>query len=702
MRFYLSLILIVANLNVFAQIEDSTYQLPEVQDDLLEEYLQSNESEGEFGFDTYYDDAAYFAGKPLNINKCTAEDLQALRVLTESQIVNIIRYRENYGNIISKYELQAIPGMDLRSIDNLLPFVRLEGGFEDFRVPIHKMIAEGDNVLYLRWDRVLNEVVNDKKNCELDTTRNNCFKGDLNRLYARFRHTYENRLSYGITAEKDEGEEFFSGSNPQGFDFYSAHFALKEYKPWLKDLIIGDYAVSFGQGLILFSGFGSGKNAFATDIKKTERVIRPYTSRDEVQFLRGAAATIRPIDNIELTIFGSKRNRDGNLLDADTLEIDDDLREFSSLQLSGLHRTESEIADEGVIGLTEYGGNLTYKKHHFSIGANVLFTRFDEPLNRSEQLYNLFRFEGESLTNMSLDYSYVFRNFHFFGETALSDNGRVATINGLLIGLDRRLDLALLHRRLPPDYLHINADPFAESSQGNNEEGFYIGLRAQINNRWSMAAYYDIWNHPWLRSRVDAPSRGNEVFTRFTYYIKRKLEFYIQARLETKEANLRENVSPTDYIVETSRGQIRVNFQYSVSKALTLRNRIEFSRFTEQTRPNNYGYFIYQDIIFKPIGFPLSFTTRFGIFDTDDYYSRIYAYENDILNSFYIPSFVGRGTRFYINLRYRPINAYTFELRFERTKFINNLPPGFIYDSDGTITEGDDRLRVKAQVKIKF
>jgi len=70
------------------------------------------------------------------------------------------------------------------------------------------------------------------------TTR---YEGDANKLYLRYFHAYENNFSIGVTAEKDAGESFFKKSNQQGFDFYSAHFFLKNINATLSRLVIGDF-----------------------------------------------------------------------------------------------------------------------------------------------------------------------------------------------------------------------------------------------------------------------------------------------------------------------------------------------------------------------------------------------------------------------------------------------------------------------------
>ena len=56
-----------------------------------------------------------------------------------------------------------------------------------------------------------------------------------------------------FTGEKDAGEEFFQGSQKNGFDFYSAHLFVQGFGT-IKQLAIGDFQAQFGQGLTFWSG----------------------------------------------------------------------------------------------------------------------------------------------------------------------------------------------------------------------------------------------------------------------------------------------------------------------------------------------------------------------------------------------------------------------------------------------------------------
>ena len=45
----------------------------------------------------------------------------------------------------------------------------------------------------------------------------------------------------------------------------------------------------------------------------------------------------------------------------------------------------------------------------------------------------------------------------------------------------------------------------------------------------------------------------------------------------------------------------------------------KFSHYNKPSLGSTYGYLAYQDIIYKPLDAKLSITTRFSMFDTDDY-----------------------------------------------------------------------------------
>jgi len=663
---------------------------------MIEDALQNEGGDGDFDFNTLFENLEAYAKRPLNLNKADETALRELQLLNDVQIMNLLQYRAVAGDLVAIQELQAVPGFDLSTIRKILPYVSIVGGGNE-TYTLRRFFREGDNELFMSWSRVLEQQEG------YDPARTNGYLGDANRFYLRYRHTLGNRMSMSFTAEKDRGEEFFKGSNPNGFDYYSAHFFISNPEAGkgkiLKALAIGDYAVSFGHGLVLFSGFGAGKSALVTTLKRSARTLRPYTSVNEANFMRGAAATLAFSNRWEFTAFASLRKRDGNLIvQSDTADIDAEFRELTSFDIDGLHRTTAEIADENVTEQFTLGGSLKYKLSNGHIAVNALYDQFDTPLNRTQQPYNRFYFNGDRLLNTSVDYSWVWRNFNFFGETATSPNGAVATLNGLLIGLDRKVDMAVLFRHYPRDYQALNADPFGETTGGRNETGLYTGIVVRPAANWIVSGYFDIWQHPWLRFDADAPSKGHEYRIRLTHFRKRRFEAFAEFRNEVKEINVPEFETKVNRLAERSQYQLRLQFNYQVSKALEWRSRVDAGFVENEVYDLQQGFAIYQDLIYQPIASPVSFSTRFALFDTDGYAVRFYAYENNLLYTFSIPPYYNQGMRFYVNCRYRLTRALTVEARYEQTYWNDQETVGSSLEA----TNRPTRSLVSVQARYKF
>ena len=71
---------------------------------------------------------------------------------------------------------------------------------------------------------------------------------------------------------------------------------------------------------------------------------------------------------------------------------------------------------------------------------------------------------------------------------------------------------------------------------------------------------------------------------------------------------------------------------------------------------------------------PVSFWLRYAVFRTDDYDSRIYTWENDLLYTFSIPALYGSGSRFYIMAAWKITGRA--ELRFKYGILSDSNSPG--------------------------
>ncbi len=652
------------------------------------------EADEELDYSELIEELQWLAQNPINLNNARADDLRRLFFLNDIQINNLLVHISKFGNLISIYELQAIDGFDLETIEAMLPFVYVSEDLRKRHFSFDDMLREGNSQYFLRYQRLFEEQrgFSPIDPLELEANPNARYLGSPFRLYTRYRFTYYNNVSLGFTAEKDPGEEFFRGSQPHGFDFYSAHLLLRDFGR-IRAVAVGDYQVQFGQGLTLWSGLAFGKSSDAVNVKKNGLGLRQYTSVDENNFMRGGGATIG-FGSFELTAFFSSKGRDATVLEIDTLT--QETLAITSLQQTGMHRTPRELEGKNAVNETIFGGNLAYRKRNFSLGLTAYHVELGAEFRRNLSFYNQFDLSSNTNSNIGLDYNYIFRNFNVFGEFAVSENGGYAIINGLMMGLDPRLSLAIVHRRFSRDYQSLFSVAFSENTRVVNEEGLYLGLNARLTTRVSLSAYADHFSFPWMKFRTYMPSRGYDYLLQVNYRPSRRAEMYARYRIKNKPLNTREDVM-IRYLDDVKRQNYRFHFSYEISPSFSLRNRVELVDFLFGYRKEK-GFMIYQDIRYRNFRSPWALTFRYALFDTDGFDSRIYAYENDVLYAFSFPFYSDKGSRIYLLARYRMSRRIDLYARLAQTYYTNRYQIGSGLDT----IEGNTRTEIKAQLRLRF
>lgn len=660
------------------------------------ETIAENASE-DIDFTTVFEALNYYKEHPLELNTASAEDLQQLYIVSDFQIAALISYREKYGKLLSIYELQAVPGFDLPTIYQLLPFVKVSRDLNRLNISLKDILKYSNQEVVFRTAQVIQEQkgYSDIDSISLAENPNSRYIGSPQRLFARYRFKYGTFVSAGITAEKDAGEEFFRGSQKQGFDFYSAHFALRNIGR-LKALTIGDFQAQFGQGLALWTGFGFGKTADAMNVKRSGIGLKPYTSINENLFLRGIGATWA-LGSFEITAFGSKKKVNTNAASIDS--VSQDIQAFSNFNLSGFHRTPNELLDKGNINEQVIGGHLAWKKRNLNIGLTFADFKYSAALTRSNAPYNAFEFNGITNQNLGLDFNWVYRNINLFGEVARSKNGGISATAGLIASLDPRLSFSLLHRRFGRDYQAIYTAAIAEGSRAINEYGTYMGFNFRPAKSVGITGYYDYWTYPWLRFLVDAPSNGYDALAQITYTPSKSMDMYFRYRERIRARN---TTSDFDELIDFPLEQLQQNFRYDIiykiSPSFKLRNRIEYVRFNTIENEVENGYAVMQDIIYKPMMKPLSFSFRYALFRTDGFNPRIYAYENDMLYSFSIPAYFNNGSRTYLNVEYNLSRSIDIWFRYAQFFYTDLDQTG----SGLTEVQGPLRSDFRIQMRVKF
>jgi hypothetical protein len=694
---------------IASEADAQDYPRREVNLDLLVQELFAQQQDKDLPYEDIYENLLQFYQNPINLNRANREELASLYVLSEVQITALFDHIARTGGLLSIYELQSIEGFDLITINKLTPFVTVyDAGLQSDRRSILERIAdEENNYLLMRYDRTLQT----KQGYRTPTIKSNGeenshYEGSPDKLLIRYRVAHTRDFSLGFTLEKDAGEQitFDKDTHRYGFDYYSAHFQLYD-KGRLKALVVGDYQLQYGQGLVASSGFAVGKGGETiTTVRRSNLGVRPYTSTLESFFYRGGAATYAVTKNIEVTGFYSSKNVDLSLnLANDTLDqiseqISIEDLESSSLQTSGFHRTETEIARKHNVREQIFGGNANYtsKSRNFSGGATVYNMNLGAPLLRAEAVANKFEFSGKNNLLLSGYYSYNWRNLNFFGEAARSESGGTAVIQGMLASLSNKMEVAFLYRNYARDFHSFYGNAFGENSRPINEKGFYTGLKIRPSGRWELTAYYDRFRFPWLKFDVNSPSGGDEYLLRLIYKPSKIASIYGQFRTQNKDEEDKTNLQKIAGLTIATRRNYLISADFSPTERLNLRSRAQFSSFNLENGPRTTGYFIAQDVTMDFKKFRIS--TRYAVFDTDDSENRQYTNEKDVLYAFSIPSFGGIGTRVYAVWQFGISKHLDFWLKLAHThyRYQNTISSGL------EEIEGARRTDVRAQVRYRF
>ena len=429
---------------------------------------------------------------PLDINRATAEQLEGLYLLTDFQIASLLEYRSTGGDVLSAAELQLVHGFDKSAVDLIRPFVCF-GSLATGSGISHRG-GRGDLLVKGWWKKDTEE-----------------YLGPHFYSQMKYKWKYEEKLQLGITLEKDYGEEFLTGGVPMG-DFLSFHFGIKDVG--IKDVatisnaVLGDYLVRLGQGLVMWGGFSFSGGEAAQGFLKRGADIVPYTSSDENNFLRGAAATVKRsmpgYRSIALTMFFSLKDVDARIKDG----------KYTSLLTDGLHNTESSVAVRKSLGEIVYGASLQYNAMKMRIGVNWAGYGYDALCDRRVQDYNRYQIYQGQWGNCSIDMVALLGRTRVFGELAMDYGGSGA----LVAGISSRVgdwDLSGIVRSYSRSYIAPYAGAYSTISSCSNQSGiaFVAGKNFFKGGKFSVGGSYTF--HPWERYNIGKPSSTAKLWGRW-------------------------------------------------------------------------------------------------------------------------------------------------------------------------------------------
>lgn len=581
--------------------------------------VMTAEDAGSAAWEDTYDLLSELEQHPLDINRATREQLEQLPFLSAQQVEEMVEYLYRYGPMKSLAELRMIRSLDDSRRRLLTYFVIVldnpdlpesSGKANYFH---HELMATGRIPFYERKGDA------------------GAYQGYPYRHWLRYQLTYGDQLKAGIVGSQDAGEPFFGGKNRMGYDYYSVYLQLNRWRR-IETLILGNYRVSMGMGLILNNSFGLGKVSMLQNMGRPTSTLRAHSSRSSDGYLQGAAATVNITKGLTATGFISYRAIDATLNKDGTA---------ATILTSGYHRTETELEKKNNLKNTTFGGNIRYQANGYHAGFNLVGTHLNRELKpNTSALYRQYYAQGYVFLNMSADYGYVHHRFSVNGETALNRDGALATINSLSLQLGSEWSLMALYRFYSYRYTSLYANSYSDGGNVQNESGIYIGATWQPSPSWKLMAYTDYAYFPWAKYQISQSSHSWDQLLQVSY-IKKRWTFGGRYRLRIRQ---KDNDDKTALVTRTEhRGRVSVEY----SSVWSSRTQIDFG-FTS-FKEHEKGL-----MVSETLGFTyhwLRLNGGLGWFHTDSYDSRVYLYELGPLYTYSLSQFSGEGIRYWLMMR---------------------------------------------------
>ena len=611
---------------------------------------------------------------PININTATREELEQIPFLSSTEVEAIMEYLNRYGEMKSLGELAMIHQIDYVERRLLECFLYVGDKLQAAAPVLSKMFRYATHDLLFTARIPMYERKGDKEG----------YLGYPYRHDIRYSMHYGQKMKIGIVGAQDAGEPFFANKNKWGYDFYSFYLLLQDMGKW-KTLVLGRYRVTTGLGLVMNTNFTLGKSTVLQSIGRGGHAIRAHSSRSSANYLQGIAATRNLTKQLELTSFMSYRSIDATL-SKDSIYA-------ATIVTSGYHRTQTELDKKNNTHQWLAGLNLNWSSYGLYVGATTAFSGLDRELKPdTSQLYRQIYPKGKTFGNASVNYGYTNGWLSVKGETAIKFNNSngipLATINTIAYKPVDELEFTVLQRFYSYHYSSLFARSFSEGGRVQNESGVYLGVKWCPQRSILFSAYTDYAYFAWPRYQVSQASHVWDNFLSFNYSTN-KWNFLVRYRFKMSERDNEENILA--YRKE-HRAQVSIMHETDRWSFKSQANTVYYS-FEDKHR---LGWLVSQCATYYP-------SKRWNVhalvsyFHTDDYNSRIYAYERGMLYNFSFPTYYGEGIRYSLIMHLEISDHLTTNAKVGITNYFDRSTIGTGYQliNHSSMTDIDIQLKWK-------
>ena len=608
--------------------------------------------------------------KNISLNQADSDELRQLPWLTTFDVQAILSYRRDKGPILSLETLEPILGKEKTTA--VAPYILLNST----TTPPSSALSTQNSALSfysrLRWETT-----------ERKGIITGAYSGDNYKLNHRLQFSARH-FDAGFVQEKDIGE-------PDIADFSSLSIRAYDFGV-IKNAVIGNYRLNFGEGVLIGQSrtFSKGSEPIKS-VQLLSKQISGYTSSSESGFLQGAATTLK-LDHVEVTSFYSANHVDAVINKTSGL--------ITSFDESGNHRTSLETSRKDNVIETLTGANLLYRYQtdllSAKLGGTLFYYNYSQPLAILNPQPSALSTQNSALC-YSIQADASLDKVNLFAEAAFSEKPNEASwIAGSEFEIVKGVSMIASLRRYGTYFYSPFSGAFAERGVGaSNEQGDYVGIKAKVNNRLSVGAYYDLFTFPLLDDHCLYPSDGNDCRVFMTWkqspFVIWNLE--LQHKYKEEQANQGSTGNPLWTALRKITDRSRLDCDVDVSRRVHLRSRGEVKKVVNKYQSGDsalFGWLIYQQAGYHVGTFSLK--GRVTMFDSDDYDAALYAYEDDLPLTSTLGLYNGRGKSLFILASWQAMQGMKLAVRYDMAWYSDRDLFGSGNDERATSSPGSFHL----------
>lgn len=586
----------------------------------------------------------------LNLNQASESDLEQIPGMTPLLARRIV-IRRRQQRFSSLEELLDIEGMTPDAYEVIRWYVGIGGNRETG----------------FSWPRV-------RVRSRMQAETNAGFKdpswlGSPVRAYNRILIASERRagehLAYeaGMVSEKDPGERLS--------ETFSAAYVHLSFPRINSEIIVGDFAIQSGKGLMFWRSSGVSKGGdILGPAKMKDFRLEPYRSTDENNFFRGVSvrAEIKPVT---LSAFSSSRKVNGSVNGSGVLTTWDTDGLFRNEQELKTRSSSRERVYGGAVSLATNGGfDADIKGYHVLFDREVSFSRYRN-------------FTGRDAGMVGMDIRWSLNMLSISAEVAADSKRSVASALAVCAEPSKIIRVLIASRRYPPSFNSLHGFGLSEGSQPEGEWGVYAGMILRPASWVKISCFYDTFVFP---NRFLFEGGGNDMFAAGDFRLGGSVQFHLQIRKKLKpaEASADLNGLEAPSIGSSTHDRIRLSLIFSPSAGIRSQTRFERTRVSSTGEKPESGFLMLQEVRWE-WGASARFGSRLIVFETDSYASRLYEFEQDVAGAFSSVSVWGSGIRLYMFAEVTPFHSVGLSLKYGQSLF-DQKPGEDLRERSGRIT----------------